>query len=58
MASLCNAEDNELGQDYDVELLADVSIDKRMEDAPQDENEEHRRIRWLNNTKRAKRRHS
>jgi hypothetical protein len=44
MASLRNAEDNERGPKYDAELLADVSINERTEDAPQDENEEHRRI--------------
>jgi hypothetical protein len=45
MASLCNADDDELGPEYDDELLADVFADERMVDAPQDENEEHRRIR-------------
>jgi hypothetical protein len=53
MASLRNADDNELGPKYDDELLADVSADERTADAPQDENEEHRRIRRLKNAKRA-----
>jgi hypothetical protein len=56
MASLRNVEDDELGTEYDVKLLADVSADKRMADAPQDENEEHGRIRRLKNAKQAKRR--
>jgi hypothetical protein len=56
MASLHNADDNEPGPEYDAELLADVSADERTADAPQDENEEYRRIRWLRNAKRAKRR--
>jgi hypothetical protein len=53
MASLRNADDEEPGPKYDDELLADVSADERTVDAPQDENKEHRRIRWLKNTKRA-----
>jgi hypothetical protein len=51
MASLRNADDDESGPEYDAKLLADVSVDERTTDAPQDENEEHRRIRWLKNTK-------
>jgi hypothetical protein len=51
MASLCNTEDDEPGPEYDAKLLADVSANKRTTDAPQDENEEHRRIRWLKNAK-------
>jgi hypothetical protein len=34
MASPRNVEDDELGPEYDVELLADVSANKRMADAP------------------------
>jgi hypothetical protein len=47
MASLCNADDDELGPEYDAELLADVSADECTADAPQDENEEYRRIQRL-----------
>jgi hypothetical protein len=43
MASLCNADDDELGPEYDDEQLADMSADEPTADAPQDENEEHRR---------------
>jgi hypothetical protein len=56
VASLRNADDDESGPEYNEELLADVSADERMADAPQDENEEHKRIRRLKNTKRAQRR--
>jgi hypothetical protein len=56
MASLRNAEDDELGPEYDNEQLANVSADEPTADAPQDENEEHRRIRCLKNAKRAQRR--
>jgi hypothetical protein len=56
MASLRNADDNELGPEYDAELITDVSADERTADAPQDENKEHRTIRWLKNAKRAQRR--
>jgi hypothetical protein len=56
MASLHNADDDELGPAYDAELLMDVSVDERTVDALQDENEEYRRIRWLKNAKHAKRR--
>ncbi|RLM54709.1 hypothetical protein C2845_PM10G14270 [Panicum miliaceum] len=45
MASLRNAEEDELGTQYDNEQLADVSADEPPADAPQDEDEEHRRIR-------------
>jgi hypothetical protein len=34
MASLCNADDDELGPKYDAELLLDVSADEHTEDAP------------------------
>jgi hypothetical protein len=34
MASLCNADDDEPGPEYDDELLADMSADERMADAP------------------------
>jgi hypothetical protein len=56
MASLHeHGDDDEPGREYDDELLMDVSVDERMTDAPQGENEEHRRIRRLKNAKRAKR---
>jgi hypothetical protein len=44
MASLRNMEEDELGPQYDNEQLADVSADEPTTDAPQDEDEEHRRI--------------
>jgi hypothetical protein len=57
MASPRNAgEDDELGPDFDVELLVDISGDERTMDAPQDKDEEHRRIRRLRKAKHAKRR--
>jgi hypothetical protein len=56
MASLHNAEDDEPGPEYDAELLADVSANERTANAPQDKNEEYKRIRRLKNAKRAKRR--
>jgi hypothetical protein len=34
MASLHNTDDDELGPEYDAELLADVSADERTTDAP------------------------
>jgi hypothetical protein len=34
MASLCKADDNELGPEYDDELLADVSTDERTVNTP------------------------
>jgi hypothetical protein len=51
MASLCNEEDDEPGLEYDAELLTDISTNERTTDAPQDENEEHKRIWWLRNPK-------
>jgi hypothetical protein len=45
VASLHNVDDDELGPEYDDEQLTDVSADEPMADTPQDENEEHRRIR-------------
>jgi signal transduction histidine kinase len=56
MASLRNAEENELGTQYDNEQLTDISADKPTTDAPQDEDEEHRWIRRAKNAKRAQRR--
>jgi signal transduction histidine kinase len=56
MAFLRNAEDDELDTQYDNEQLADISADEPTADAPQDEDEEHRRIRWAFNGKRAQRR--
>jgi hypothetical protein len=48
------AEDDELGSEYDVELLIDVSINEHITNAPQDKNKEHSRIRWLKNAKRGR----
>jgi hypothetical protein len=48
--------DDELGREYDDELLADVSADEGTVDTPQGEDEEHRRTQRLKNAKRAKRR--
>jgi hypothetical protein len=56
MASLRNPEDDELDPKYDNEQLADVSVDDPTADAPQDEDEEHRRLRRAKNAKRAQRR--
>ncbi|RLM80131.1 retrotransposon protein, putative, Ty3-gypsy subclass [Panicum miliaceum] len=56
MTSLHNADNDEPGHEYDNELLADVSANEPTADAPQDENQEHRRIRRLKNAKRAQRR--
>jgi hypothetical protein len=56
MAFLRNTDNDEPGPEYDAELLTDVSADERTADAPQDENEEYRRIRWLKNAKRTERR--
>jgi hypothetical protein len=56
MASLRNADDDEPGPEYNDEVLADVSADEPTADAPQDQNEEHRRIWQLKNAKRAQRR--
>jgi hypothetical protein len=44
IASLRNADDDEQGPKYDDDQLAEVSADEPIADAPQDENEEHRRI--------------
>jgi hypothetical protein len=56
MASLHISKEDEPGPEYDAELLAAISIDERMMDAPQDENKERRRIWQLKNAKCAKRR--
>jgi hypothetical protein len=53
IASLHNTEDDELDRQYDNEQLADVSAVEPIADAPQDEDEEHRRIRRVKNAKRA-----
>jgi hypothetical protein len=55
MASFCNVEEEELGTQYDNEQLADVSADEPTANAPQDDDEEHRRIRRAKNAKRAQR---
>jgi hypothetical protein len=55
MVSLHNMEEDELGTLYDNEQLADISANEPTADAPQDEDEEHRRIRWAKNAKRAQR---
>jgi hypothetical protein len=52
MASFHNTEEDELGTQYDNEQLADLSADEPTADAPQDEDEEHRRIRRAKNAKR------
>jgi hypothetical protein len=53
MASLHEHGDNdEPGREYDDELLANISDDERTADAPQDEDEEHRRIRRIKDAKR------
>jgi hypothetical protein len=56
MASLGNANDNEPGPEYDVELLVNVSVDECTADAPPDENKEYGGIQRLKNAKCAKRR--
>ncbi|RLM98597.1 hypothetical protein C2845_PM06G27930 [Panicum miliaceum] len=56
MASIRNADEDKLGTQYDNEQLADISVDEPIADAPQDEDEEHRRIRRAKNAKRAQRR--
>jgi signal transduction histidine kinase len=56
IASLRDADDDELGPEYDDEQLADVSADEPTAEAPQDKNEEHRRIWRMKNAKRAQRR--
>jgi hypothetical protein len=53
MASLRNAKEDELHPQYDNEQLADVSAYEPMADAPQDEDEEHRRIQRAKNAKHA-----
>jgi hypothetical protein len=49
-------EDDELDQRYDNKQLVDVSADEPTADAPQDEDEEHRRIRRVKNANRAQHR--
>jgi hypothetical protein len=49
-------EDDELDQQHDNEQLVDVSSDEPTANAPQDEDEEHRSIRRVKNTKCAQRR--
>jgi hypothetical protein len=49
-------EDEELGLEYSNEQLADVLADEPTADAPQDEDEEHQKIRRVKNLKRAQRR--
>jgi hypothetical protein len=56
MSSLRNVEDDELDPEYDNEQLVDVSADEPTTNAPQDEDEEHRRIQRVKNAKRAQRR--
>jgi hypothetical protein len=41
IASLHNAEEDELGTQYDNEQLADTSTDEPTADSPQDEDEKH-----------------
>jgi hypothetical protein len=53
MASIRNAEDDELDPKYDNEQLAEVSAAKPTTDAPQDEDGEHRKIQRVENAKRA-----
>jgi hypothetical protein len=55
MASHCNTNHDKLDPEYDDEQLADISADEPTADAPQDENEEHQRIRRVTNAKRAQR---
>jgi hypothetical protein len=55
MASLRNMKDEELDPQYDNKQLADISANEPTADAPQDEDEEHRRIRQVKNSKRAQR---
>jgi hypothetical protein len=49
MASVNDEE--EPGNQYDNELLTDISVDENMADAPQDEDEERRRARRAKNAK-------
>jgi hypothetical protein len=58
MASIRNVEEDELGTQYDNEQLVDVSADEPTADAPQDADEEYRRIRRAKNAKHAKRKHN
>jgi hypothetical protein len=51
MVSLCNVEEDELGTQYDNEQLADISADEPTADVPQDEDEEHRKIRQAKSAK-------
>jgi hypothetical protein len=51
VASLRNAEGDELDPQYNSEQLVDVSADEPTADVPQDEDEEHRRIRRVKNAK-------
>jgi hypothetical protein len=53
MASIRNAEEDEPSTQYDDEQLMDVSADELTAGTPQDEDEEHRRIRQAKNAKRA-----
>jgi hypothetical protein len=55
MASIYDHADDkeEPRREYDDELLTQISTDEHTADAPQDKDEESRRIRWLKNTKRA-----
>jgi hypothetical protein len=54
MATIMDNE--EPGSQYDNELLTDVSANELIADAPQDEDEECRRVRRVKNTKRTRRR--
>jgi hypothetical protein len=56
MTSICNVEDDELDPQYENKQFADVSADEAAADAPQDEDEKHRRIWRVKNAKRAQRR--
>jgi hypothetical protein len=58
MASIRNAEEDELGTQYDNEQLMDISADDPTANAPHDEDEEHRRIRRAKNAKHAQRGHN
>jgi hypothetical protein len=46
-----HGDEDEPGREYDDELLADVSADERTADAPQDKDEERKRIRRAKNAK-------
>jgi hypothetical protein len=58
MASLRNVEDDELDPKYDNEQLTDIPANEPTNDAPQDEDEEHRSIRRITNSKRTQHRHN